>query len=275
MSDIRSRQTDTAYLLKEQYNTADNLTARARLHEQFSTNKVDWLIWLFEQFDFSPDAKIIEFGCGPAWLWAKNLAHLSPGWDITLTDFSPGMVAESQRNLAASTHPFKFEVIDIQSIPYEDARFDAAVANHMLYHVPDLRKALSELRRILKPNGKLYTATNGEHHLREIFELLDRFDPDINYWEGFSASQSFQLDNGVHILSEFFSYVELRRQENALEVTQVEPLVAYMLSGRGRSEIVGDKLTALHEFLQRELDQHGCIHITKDAGLLISSMEAM
>jgi ubiquinone/menaquinone biosynthesis C-methylase UbiE len=60
------------------------------------------------------------------------------------------MIDESKRNLARSVRAFKHEVVDIQLVPYADATFDAVIANHMLYHVPDLKKGMSEMRRILK-----------------------------------------------------------------------------------------------------------------------------
>jgi ubiquinone/menaquinone biosynthesis C-methylase UbiE len=272
MTDMHPRSIDTEYLLKDQYKTANNLQARANLHVLFSVNKYGWHRWVFDQFEIPAAARIIEFGTGPSWLWAENLDRIPGDWHITITDFSPGMLEESKRNLANSSHSFKHEVIDVQSIPYPDASFDAVIANHMLYHVPDLKKALSEMRRVLKPTGKLYTATNGQHHLREMFELQQRFDPQLEYWTGFSAARSFELDKGVSILSEFFPKVVLRRYEDALNVTEAEPLVAFMLSGFAKAIVVGERLDALREFVQREIDTHGAIRITKDPGMLISSL---
>jgi SAM-dependent methyltransferase len=272
MSNIRSKKTDTTYLLNSQYKDASNLSARALLHHQFSTNKYGWQRWLFDHIECPPNARLIDFGAGPGWLWAENQNRIAAGWEITLSDFSSGMIAESQHNLAGSSHPFKFEIIDVQSIPYADATFDVVFANHMLYHVPDLNKALTELRRILKPTGKLYTATNGERHLRELHELQARFDSNINYWEGFSAARSFELDNGAQLLSSFFPAVKIDRYEDALIVTEAEPLVGYILSGKSKTEIVGDKLTALRHFIQQEIEAHGAIYITKDSGILISAL---
>jgi ubiquinone/menaquinone biosynthesis C-methylase UbiE len=273
MADSRSIQTDTAYLLNDQYKNADNLSARAQLHIRFSTNKQGWQKWLFEQFDMPTPARIIEFGTGASWLWAENLDRIPSVWDITLTDFSAGMLEASKQNLSASKHPFKHEVVDVQSIPYPDATFDAVIANHMLYHVPNIRQALSEMRRVLKPSGRLYTATNGEHHLREIDALQRRFDPNVNYWEGFSASRSYELDNAVPQLSEFFPHVVIHRYEDALHVTDADALAAYMLSGKAKTEITGEKLIAFRKFLQGEIDKNGMITITKDSGVLISSAE--
>jgi SAM-dependent methyltransferase len=43
--------------------------------------------------------------------------------------------------------------VDIQALPFEDARYDLVFASHVLEHVPDDRKAIAEIRRILKPGG--------------------------------------------------------------------------------------------------------------------------
>lgn len=45
------------------------------------------------------------------------------------------------------------EVVDIQDIPYDDDYFDLIICAHVLEHVPDDKKALSELYRVLKPKG--------------------------------------------------------------------------------------------------------------------------
>ena len=43
-----------------------------------------------------------------------------------------------------------FQQIDIQDINFPDETFDVIIANHMLYHIPDLQKALYEVKRVLK-----------------------------------------------------------------------------------------------------------------------------
>ena len=68
---------------------------------------------------------------------------------------------------------FTFEKIDAQSIPYRTDSFDAVIANHMLYHIPDLGKTLSEIRRVLKPEGHLYATTVGLNHMAELRACLE------------------------------------------------------------------------------------------------------
>jgi len=43
--------------------------------------------------------------------------------------------------------------VDLQQLPFDDASYDFIFASHVLEHVPDDKKAIQEIRRILKPNG--------------------------------------------------------------------------------------------------------------------------
>src|SRR5258706_10720793 len=145
-----SKIADQDYLLNQQYRDASNLNARIQLHVRFSQNTYGWHRWVFDQLKASPQSRVLELGCGPGRLWSENAARIPPGWEITLSDFSPGMIAEAQRNLASAGHSFAFERVDAQSIPFADASFDMVIANHMLYHVPGRPEALAEIPRVLR-----------------------------------------------------------------------------------------------------------------------------
>ena len=44
-------------------------------------------------------------------------------------------------------------IVDLQHLPFSDNSYDFVFASHVLEHIPDDRKAISEIRRILRPNG--------------------------------------------------------------------------------------------------------------------------
>ncbi|MCJ7661410.1 MAG: class I SAM-dependent methyltransferase, partial [Anaerolineales bacterium] len=166
------RLTDPKYLLTKQYPNAANLQTRIGLHKKFSTNTTGWFPWVFDHLNLPPTCRILELGCGPGDLWLENMTHIPAGWQLTVTDFSPGMLEQTRHHLHNQPHAFTFERINAQSIPHEDDEFDAVVANHMLYHVPDRPKAFAGIQRVLKPGGCLYAATNGLRHMGEMRELI-------------------------------------------------------------------------------------------------------
>ncbi len=244
------------------------LDTRLRLHQRFSVNPYRWQSWVFDHFDLPRHARILELGCGPGALWVENLARIPTGWQITLSNSSAGMLAQTRQNLAGKG-PFEFRVIDAQSIPLDAGQFDAVIANHMLYHVPDKRQAFSEVRRVLKPSGIFFASTNGESHLKELSDLIGKFDSQLTTWGGVSAS--FTLENGTPQLSEWFPRVTLYRYQDALDVTEVDPLVEYVLSGSAAG-ILGEKPIRFRQFVARQMrSQNGVIHITRQASLFVCS----
>ena len=253
--------------LEKQYKDASNLEARINLHQRFSVNKYGWHPWVFDQFDLPAHCQILELGCGPGYLWLDNLDRLPAGWEVTLSDFSAGMLEGTRRNLGTKRQ-FQYKVIDAQSIPLESESFDAVIANHMLYHVPDRSLALAEIRRILKPAGSFYASTVGEQHLVEIANLLRKFDTKLASWG--RVAEPFTLENGIAQISPWFTDIKLYRYEDCLEVTEAAPLVEYILSGWAQIAL-GEQEQQFRQFVARELESlGGAIHITKDSGLFVS-----
>lgn len=263
-----SELTNHEYLLTKQYKNASNLNARIQLHERYSVNKYDWQRWVFDHFTLLPrQGRILEIGCGPAELWRKNGDRIPEGWDITLSDFSPGMLQEASQQLQGIQGRFSFQQVDAQAIPFTNEHFDTVIANHMLYHVPDRAKALAEIRRVLRSGGRFYAATNGQKHLRELHELISTFVTDSAKLWSASSPLPFRLAGGKEELSQSFAHVTLDRYEDALVVTEVEPLLAFILSAPLAIALDSSIIKQLTERIQQEIATHGAFHITKETGL--------
>jgi ubiquinone/menaquinone biosynthesis C-methylase UbiE len=268
---MESKSQNQQYLRDEQYKNSTNFMARVNLHARFSSNPYRWTKWLFDQIEAPENANILEVGAGPGILWRENRDRIPPGWRITLSDFSPGMVAEQEQNLRDVNGNFRHEVIDAQSIPYDDGTFDAVIANHMLYHVPDITKALHEIRRVLKSSGKLFAGTNGANHMHELRDLAKSYG---KLSDSQVSGLAFTLENGMDWLTPVFPNVTLRVHEDALLVTEAQPLVDYILSGwRYRSGSEATPPERLTAFVERILNYHGQIHISKNAGVFIAAKE--
>jgi SAM-dependent methyltransferase len=260
-----SKFTDQQYLKTDQYRDSSNLDARVVIHQRFSTNPYGWFKWVFDALAKLPDkARILELGCGPAYLWRENISRIPPAWNIILSDLSPGMLDSAWRNLVVTGRAFKFDEIDAQSIPYKDDTFDAVTANHMLYHVPDRPQAIAEIKRVLKPGGRLIATTVGYGHLKELNEWLRRAS------EGKADEPmpiSFTLENGAKQLHVCFSKVGLVRYQDSLHVTEIEPLIDFFNASFLSTEITPEALLEIRSELEIELKEKGAIFITKDSGL--------
>jgi ubiquinone/menaquinone biosynthesis C-methylase UbiE len=258
-----TRTIDPHYLKSQQYQNSLNLEARIQLHQRFSTNKYGWPKWVFDHLVIPSESRILELGCGTALLWLENSGRIPDDWSITLSDFSPGMLEQAQRNLQGLGRTFNFEMINAQQIAWGNESCEAVIANHMLYHVPERARALAEIRRILKPGGRLYAATNGLHHQMELRTLIQEIDPAADQA---NPATEFGLENGREQLAEHFDEVHLYVYKDSLRVTEVEPLVAYILSMQ-YSQAITNQPTDLIRLIEQKLKERGHIYITKSSGL--------
>ena len=270
--------TDQTYLKGTQYKDASNLDARIALHQRFAEREVNWHRWLFEQYAVPERGRVLELGCGPGTFWLENAKRIPAGWDITLSDLSEGMLEEAKARLQSVSHSFNFAEVDAQAIPFEDDLFDMVMANQVFHHIPDANRALAEIRRVLKPGGRVYIATSGEAHLQELTELAAHLmeEASLRTFKYAFSSQPFKLEEGKRLLETHFEKVTLHRSaKNDLYVTEAELLVAFLLSMNASEtfkqrsdEKSGERLESFRAYLNAQIAEHGSIHITRDVGLL-------
>lgn len=247
----------------EQYKNAKNLNDRISLHEKYSTNKQGWFNWLFNQIDFSKVNRLLELGCGNGKLWQENRIDLR-NREIFLSDISEGMVEEVRNKLGSD---FNCIVADAEKIPFKDSYFDTIIANHVLFYLNDLYLGLKEISRVLKPNGILYCSTYGKNHMKEITEIVQNFDSQINL-SNHSLYDIFGLENGESILKKYFSNVQRMDFQDSLEITESKPLINYIMSCHGnQNEILGPRLNEFKEYIEELLVNNGKIVVTKEAGI--------
>ena len=282
----------------QQYENASNLRARIAIHELFSTNKEGWMPWFFKELKQElsmmssnyknynkkisneniselsnldlkqPNIKILELGCGDASLWNKNFNHIPSNWEITLTDFSDGMLKDAKKNLGEKRSRFNFKIVNAENIPFEEESFDVVIANHMLYHVPNINKALKEINRVLKSEGILFASTVGKNHMKEIREIISTFDIYSLTSESWEITDSFQLENGLKIVSEYFNMVELKRYKDNLKVTDPVYILDYIFSmpGNNKVNLSSKDLKKIYDYLEDNIKEKENIYITKDTG---------
>jgi len=266
---MMNKLTDPDSLRTDQYINSSNLYARAGLHQRFSINEVGWHIWVFDHFILAEGSKILEVGSGPGSLWQQNLNRIQKSWEISLSDISIGMLEEA-RTALGSTMCYRLAVHDACNIPFPENEFDAVIANHMLYHIPDIPAALKEIKRVLKPDSCLYATTNGPAHLQEIKAWKSLFFPDQDLPEWGTPTLKFSIENGEDLLNQDFKNIKFIAYPDYLLLDQVEPIIRYIRS-YNKLEDSDPRTTALRAYLQKKIKENGSIRITKESGMFVAT----
>jgi len=257
---------DADYLRHEQYRDGGNLSARVALHRRFSVNQTGWFPWIFDRVAVPDEARILDLGCGTGEFWLQNRGRIPRHWDVTLSDLSSGMVRETRTRtrLGEAGIAARWCTADAQALPFPDATFDAVVAAHMLYHVPDRERAFAEIKRVLRPGGLLVATTVGIGHLRELDALASRLSPETAMDD---VADRFGLENGAGQLRPWFADVEREDYPDALDVTEVEPVVAYLMSMTLEISPDDARVADLREELEQIIARDGAFRVTKLSGL--------
>ena len=247
--------------VREQYKSDKNLNIRSNLHS-YNINKIDFDKWCFNQIKFPESGKVLELGCGTGKLWLKNKENINNSLNITLSDFSKSMLKIAKDKLKEVEYNFKYEEINVESIPYEDNSFDVVIAEHMIYFAPNIEKALLEIRRILKPGGVLYVTANSCETMAELNKLAEKFDSSLGI-DNNGYSTRFELENGEGILKKYFNKVDAEILEGKIIVDDPEPVVSYKASTiQGSPILIGDKKKAFTKYLKDYIKENGNISIT-------------
>src|SRR5712691_9303537 len=266
---------DARHSLQNHYKDASRLDARIQLHATYSTNTQGLHAWVFERLRLPPTCQVLEVGCGSGQLWLVNHHRLPARWGVTLSDLSAGMLTTAHHQLRPYGHAFRFVVHDVQALPFADHRFDAILANHMLYHVPHRPAAYAEFCRVLKPSGRLYAATISRDNMHELDALVAHVHPRRSPGSGVANLMSdrrlhtgFNLEHGAAELSQWFTSVTMHRYADALVVPEAESLVAYV---RSTGRLTEDESTRFQSHVEDVIKRNGPIRISKDVGMFEAS----
>jgi 2-polyprenyl-3-methyl-5-hydroxy-6-metoxy-1,4-benzoquinol methylase len=142
------------------------LEAYEEWHERYEVDTESdspWHNMVKQHFDIERDVvgkRILEIGCGRGGFACWMAGQPRPPAEVVATDFArtaveKGHAFANERGLSGIT----WQVGDIQAIAHMDASFDTVVSCETIEHIPDPRRAIRELARVLKPGGRLLLTT--------------------------------------------------------------------------------------------------------------------
>jgi SAM-dependent methyltransferase len=214
--------TDRSYLQPGQYRTDANLAARQSLFD-FQHPPVDLPAVVLDLAHARGDETVADIGCGNGGYLAE-LARRGHAGRVLGVDLSVGMLAASRRRAQAAG----LAAGDAAALPRRDHAAGLTVAAHMLYHVPDPRLAVRELRRVTRPGGAVLVVLNGHDHMRELRDLMAATLKDATGQP--PPAPRLRLDAGQDLLASQFTSVIRHDFISELRVPGPEPVKNYVRS---------------------------------------------
>jgi ubiquinone/menaquinone biosynthesis C-methylase UbiE len=144
----------------------------------------------------SPEDRVLDVACGTGIVARTVRERVGMPQRLTGIDINPAMVA-----LAKTLAPFaEFQTGNANALDFEAGSFDSLFCQHGLMFFPDRPKALTEMRRVLRPGGRLALSTwrpLGEHPLSEALIAAGRRHVDVPIDLPYSLGNAAELRGAI------------------------------------------------------------------------------
>lgn len=215
--------------VNEQYKSDKDLSLRQSTHDLYTVPKINFIEWVLNTVRWNGQQTVVDVGCATG-VYYHELKRLQPDVQYIGFDLSHGMLTKHSADFLA--------VADAVSLPLADQSVDLVMANHMLYHVEDYNKALTEFKRVLKSDGALVVASNSVQNMPELQVLMRRAILLLSRGSAATihppapSSNSFALENGTRYLARHFYAVMRVDLPSKLIFHEAQPLIDYLESTR-------------------------------------------
>jgi SAM-dependent methyltransferase len=124
--------------------------------EWYSAAFAPLMAWCADAIAAAPGMRVLDVAAGSGQPSLTIAPRVQPGGTILGIDFSPEMVAVAERRARqAGATNVSFRTMDAEQLELADASFDAVTCACGLIFFPDAHRALREMRRVLKPGGRV------------------------------------------------------------------------------------------------------------------------
>lgn len=112
----------------------------------------------FELLEITPGQSVLDVGCGTGDDARMLAAVVGPTGRVVGVDLSKSAITEANRRSEGSTAPVEFRLGDAYELGFPADQFDAARADRIFQHLEDPARALQELLRVTRPDGRIVAA---------------------------------------------------------------------------------------------------------------------
>ena len=253
--------------------TSDDLMKRIDIHNRFGGRDIDQ--WMLDLLDCQKGISILDIGCGAGKLCFSFYTYLAADCEITGVDVSTELLEKARLESKARNANIKFDVMDFNKpFAFEDNRFDLVTCSFAIYYAENIPFTISEMRRVLKPGGRLFTSGPMPENKKIFYEIIHKaVDKPIPPMPGSSRYGSEILDE----IKKQFSSVKVDFFENPLTFETADPFVDYTRASLSEDrklwrnffegeESFQDIMNSIEKVAQEEARKSGKIVMTKVVG---------
>jgi ubiquinone/menaquinone biosynthesis C-methylase UbiE len=257
--------------------TSSDLLARIDIHKKFGGRDIDE--WMLDLLDVKKGARILDVGCGAGKQCFVFHRALEGEAEITGGDVNQELLAKARQENAEIGEAITFTELDFNKrFPFDSDEFDLVSACFTIYYAEDIPFTISEMHRVLKPGGRLFTTGPMPENKQLFYEIIhEATNKPIPPMPGSSRYGSLILAT----IKDLFSKVEVHLFENPLTFDSIDPFLAYtraslsedrrlwksFFEGSQDFERIMQQITAV---AQRRLEQEGKLVMTKVVGGFIA-----
>ena len=262
--------------IRRYYASDRNLRIHQDTQARFAVPKCDFVRWTLDTVAWQGDEAVLDIGSGTGSHYSQLSARL-PGVEYYALDLSPNLLRQHPAGAGC------LALADAVQLPYADDRFDIVMANHVIFHLDNIEGGLQEIKRVLKPGGRVLASTNSLHNLPELQVLIRRA---IVLLSGNGTRQhpptlpsdAFALENGTRMLARHFYAVVRHDLPSQLVFNDIEPALDYLDSMRDLRQhslpdgvAWDDMMLIMRQQLTQLLQLMGKLELTLSCGALIAS----
>jgi ubiquinone/menaquinone biosynthesis C-methylase UbiE len=257
--------------------TTEDLATRIDIHNEYGSRDIDE--WMLDLLHPEKGIRILDVGCGSGKQLKSFHVFLDGEAEIVGGDVSEELLAQARE--LNEEYGGKWSIMELdfdKRFPIENDDFDLVSCCFAIYYASDIPFTISEMHRVLKPGGRLFTTGPMPENKQLFYDVIkEATDAEIPPMPG-SSRYASEIQSTIRDL---FSKTELHIFENPLVFNSVEPFLAYtgaslsedrklwkgLFEGREGYQKVMEQI---EEVARNRFDRDGELVMTKVVGGIIA-----
>ena len=255
----------------------ESLTSRIKIHDLYGSANLD--LWMFEKLKITSGEKILDLGCGDGKQCFGLKNYLKKNFsenfiEITGIDEHENLIKIARTKNKKTKNNIKFNLASFdKKLLFPEKFFDLVISCFAIYYAENIEKTLLEIKRVLKPDGRIFFTGPMPNNKKEFNEVIeDAANDKVPELIGSSrySTEIFESVNNI------FENATIEEFKNQLNFETIEPFLEYAHSTLEKNrkvyvEFLKNKdlkllLSKIQNILKEKIKINGKLIITKLVG---------